>query len=158
MGKKVRIYALFFNKTQKLTKSFFQRYAYRLQSKSNFCRDCYLNLPISEFRPKVAVVAPIYVRTPQQRKEVLELISSLANQTYKVEQVILVDDCSPMPWYLSSATGQNEENLVKLPAHTRLVRRPKNHGPAAARSLGLGLAIAEHQAQVSNYICCSNDV
>lgn len=110
------------------------------------------DVELCEFRPKVAVVAPIYVRTPQQRKEVLELISSLANQTYKVEQVILVDDCSPMPWYLSSATGQNEENLVKLPAHTRLVRRPKNHGPAAARSLGLGLAIAEHQAQIVNFI------
>lgn len=93
-------------------------------------------------------MAPIFVRTLQQRKEVLELIASLDNQTYKAAQVILVDDCSPLPWYMSSATGQSEEGLVKLPENTRLVRRPKNHGPASARSLGLGLAMAEHQAQV----------
>jgi hypothetical protein len=108
----------------------------------------YLDLSSSEFRPTVAIVAPIFVRTLLQRKEVLELISSLDNQTYKAAQIILVDDCSPFPWYMSSATGQSEENLVKLPANTRLVRRPKNHGPAAARSLGLGLAMTEHQAQV----------
>lgn len=106
----------------------------------------------SEFRPTVAIVAPIFVRTLQQRKEVLELISSLANQTYKATQVILVDDCSPFPWYRSSVTGQSDENLVKLPANTRLVKRPKNHGPAAARTLGLGLAISEYKAQIVNFI------
>jgi GT2 family glycosyltransferase len=110
------------------------------------------DVELSEFRPTVAIVAPIFVRTLLQRKEVLELISSLDNQTYKAAQIILVDDCSPFPWYMSSATGQSEENLVKLPANTRLVRRPKNHGPAAARSLGLGLAMTEHQAQIVNFI------
>lgn len=108
------------------------------------------DLSNSEFKPTVAIVAPIFVRTFQQRKEVLELISSLDNQTYKAAQIILVDDCSPLAWYMSSATGQSEDNLVRLPANTRLVRRSKNHGPAAARSLGLGLAMAEHQAQVSS--------
>lgn len=85
----------------------------------------------------------------------MELIASLDNQTYKAAQVILVDDCSPLAWYKSSVTGQSEDGLVKLPENIRLVRRPKNHGPAAARSLGLGLAMAEHQAQVniSLFLC-----
>jgi GT2 family glycosyltransferase len=110
------------------------------------------DVELSEFRPTVAIVAPIFVRTLRQRKEVLELIGSLANQTFKAAQVILVDDCSPLPWYNSSATEQSEDGLVKLPANTRLVRRSKNHGPASARSLGLGLAMAEHQAQIVNFI------
>lgn len=108
-----------------------------------------LNYFYSEFRPTVVVVVPIYVRTLQQRREVMELIASLANQTYKAAQIILVDDCSPLPWYKISATGEPEEDLVKLPENTRLVRRPKNQGPASARTLGLRIGITEHQAQVS---------
>ncbi|CAM6019312.1 unnamed protein product [Sphagnum balticum] len=117
----------------------------------------------SDFRPTVVVVIPVYVRTLQQRKEVLELVTSLANQTYKPAQVLLVDDASPLQWYnigtsvMPAQCGgekQAEEVAasVKLPEGFKLIKCPKNHGPAAARSLGLGLAMTEHQAQIVNFI------
>lgn len=80
----------------------------------------------------------------------MELIASLANQTYKIAQIILVDDCSPLPWYKISAPGEPKQDLVKLPENARLVRRPKNQGPASARTLGLVIGITEHEAQVSD--------
>ncbi len=114
----------------------------------------------SDFRPTVVVVIPVYVRTLQQRKEVLELVTSLANQTYKPAQVLLVDDASPLQWYnigtsvMPAQCGGEKQQAeevaasVKLPEGFKLIKCPKNHGPAAARSLGLGLAMTEHQAQV----------
>lgn len=72
--------------------------------------------------PTISVIIPTYNRSAF----LLDALRSVADQTYKAVEVIVVDDCSPEPLALPAVSGLN----VKVLRHSR------NQGAAAARNTG----------------------
>lgn len=83
-----------------------------------------------ETSPLISVVIPVYCRTPDHQRFLTEALESLARQTFRDFEVVLVDDFSPL----------DIEPLVEavngLP-HARLLRNPANVGHACSRNLGV---------------------
>jgi glycosyltransferase involved in cell wall biosynthesis len=79
--------------------------------------------------PDIAVVIPSYQRAAQLPR----LLREMVNQTLALErfEVIVVDDCS-----VDDTVSVVEEMARLLPYRLRVIRTPRNHGPAAARNLG----------------------
>ncbi|GHJ86980.1 hypothetical protein NliqN6_3382 [Naganishia liquefaciens] len=87
---------------------------------------------------KVAVVCPILIADPQEDiKAVRRVYLSLSKQIRKPDQIIFVDDGSPVP------IGPNDLALVKdhKAAPTAIVQLKYNRGPPAARNAGINFAI-----------------
>ena len=74
-----------------------------------------------ETSPLISVVIPVYCRTPDHQRFLTEALESLARQTFRDFEVVLVDDFSPL----------DIEPLVEavngLP-HARLLRNPAKRG------------------------------
>jgi glycosyltransferase involved in cell wall biosynthesis len=87
-------------------------------------------------RPRVSVVIPVYCATPDHERMLRETLRSVAGQTYRDFNVVVVDDCSPIdPLALIGA-------IEGLPA-TKLVRNCTNLGHAMSRNLGVRMADGE---------------
>lgn len=76
----------------------------------------------------ISIVVPIYVSTPQSKKQVERLIRSICQQDRKANHVFLIDDCSPFAY---DTYGHS------------VYRMNKNGGPAKARNYGIELAMKE---------------
>ncbi|MEJ6949411.1 glycosyltransferase family 2 protein [Natronospora cellulosivora (SeqCode)] len=77
--------------------------------------------------PLVAVIIPAYIKTDFDYNCLKRLVSKLRSQTYKIDNIIIVDDCSPYQYKL-------EDDLV-------FYKFNKNQGPANARNKGLEIAL-----------------
>lgn len=77
--------------------------------------------------PTFSIIIPTYNRPAMLRRA----LKSVAAQTYKDFEVIVIDDCSPVPTELPSDLGI---------AHLQLIRHEKNKGPAAAYNTGIASA------------------
>ncbi|HEY1827280.1 MAG TPA: glycosyltransferase, partial [Acidimicrobiales bacterium] len=90
---------------------------------------------MSAAAPEIAVVIPTYNRSAR----ILPLLESLAAQTLPPQsfEVIVVDDCST-----DDTHEVVEKAAANLPYRLRVLRTPRNHGPAAARNLGWQSATA----------------
>lgn len=79
--------------------------------------------------PRISIIIPTFGRP----KFLEETLLSVAAQTYPAHQVIVVDDCSPVPVEIPDQLG--------LPVI--LLRHARNQGSAAARNTGLAHATGD---------------
>jgi len=86
-------------------------------------------------QPKVSVIIPFY----NHIDKTVVAIKSVLKQTYKNIEIILVDDCS-------SDNISKLEDLTKNKQNIRLVKTPKNSGPALSRNIGMDAATGEYVA------------
>jgi glycosyltransferase involved in cell wall biosynthesis len=79
-------------------------------------------------QPDVSIITPAFVSTRGANELLEETLSTVATQTWRSFEVLVVDDGSPM-------------DLSWAEAHprTRVIRQP-NRGPAAARNTGIAAA------------------
>lgn len=77
--------------------------------------------------PKLSIVIPTYLKSEKDRQDILNLLQSISRQTLKPNEVIVIDDCSPINF--------------TFPETVTVYRLEKNSGPAKARNIGKKLAI-----------------
>jgi glycosyltransferase involved in cell wall biosynthesis len=77
---------------------------------------------------KISVIIPAY----NAAKTILTTLNSLANQSFKNFEIIVVDDCSQ----------DNTPHIIQSFPY-KLIRLSKNHGPAYCRNAGAGVATGE---------------
>jgi GT2 family glycosyltransferase len=80
--------------------------------------------------PIVSIVIPAFVRTEKDKQDILNLFNSIQKQTLKPDQIILVDDCSPIDF--------------DYPNYIIYYKLPKNSGPAKARNMGKRIALSHN--------------
>jgi len=81
----------------------------------------------------ISVVCPVYCHTEEHKEYLREALESVANQTYRVMELVVVDDGSPidiMPII---------ETVKGLPS-TRILRNTANLGHAQSRNVGIQAA------------------
>ncbi|MFW6015937.1 MAG: glycosyltransferase [bacterium] len=81
--------------------------------------------------PVVDVIVPAYIRTDFDYNCLNRLISILKSQTYEINNIIIIDDCSPYQYKL------DEKEVI-------LYNFNKNQGPANARNKGLEIALKKN--------------
>lgn len=92
-----------------------------------------------EHMPKVSVVVVTYRR----KKELKGALKSLAKQTYKNMEVILVDDNADKKWNQRVEKAVNEwREQIEIPL--TYIKNTKNRGSAASRNLGIEAASGEY--------------
>lgn len=84
----------------------------------------------------VSVVIPHY----NSSNELVRAVNSVLNQTYKVREIIIVDDCSPKQDELNEAINRIDSNLITLIKHT------ENKNGSAARNTGIKASKGTHIA------------
>jgi len=87
---------------------------------------------ISE-NPIVSIIVPTFIRNQKDINDIENLLQSISKQTVKPNNVIIVDDCSPI--------------LYTFPEHIQVYRQTKNLGPAKARNWGKKIAV-ENKADI----------
>ena len=83
-----------------------------------------------ETSPLISVVIPVYCRTPDHQRFLTEALESVARQTFRDFEVVVVDDFSPLD--IESLL----ERVDGLPP-VRLLRNSVNSGPAFSRKRGV---------------------
>ena len=91
--------------------------------------------------PKYSIVTPMYNSFALMNK----YFNSLANQTYKNFEVIIVDDCSTDDSYQKLC-----EYAKKTPLTIKILKTDKNGGPGMARNLGMDAAKGEWLTFIDN--------
>lgn len=86
--------------------------------------------------PGISVVIPVYCHTPDHERFLREALESVAAQSYRDFEVVLVDDVSPID------VLPIVESVDGLP-RTRLLRNAANLGHAESRNVGIRAAEAE---------------
>ena len=86
----------------------------------------------------IGVVLPVYNTAPTQLSEALR---SIARQSLKPQEVIVVDDCSHPPVRTSDLPSINDVTIS-------VVRLDRNRGPAHARNVG----VAESAAHIIAFL------
>jgi GT2 family glycosyltransferase len=84
-------------------------------------------------KPFVSIVIPAYIKTRQDVSAIELLLQSIAMQTVRPNNTIIIDDCSPI--------------LYTFPKQIQTERQRKNAGPAAARNIGKRIAL-ENDADI----------
>jgi len=99
------------------------------------------NVIVSETKrpPAVAVVLPVYCGSEDHETYLAETLESVARQTYRDFEVILVDDASPRD------IGPIVARTAGIPG-LRILRNEENCGHARSRNLGVLAAEAEFVA------------
>ena len=77
--------------------------------------------------PKISIVIATYVKTEKDKQDLSKLIKSIEKLTLQPNEVIIVDDCSPINF--------------NLPESLKVERLQKNSGPAKARNIGKKIAL-----------------
>lgn len=77
--------------------------------------------------PKLSVVIPAFIKTDKDKQDLANLLHSIEKQTLRPNEVVIIDDCSPINF--------------TFPKTVRVCRLEQNSGPAKARNLGKKLAI-----------------
>lgn len=90
--------------------------------------------------PKISVITPAY----NAENYIGQTIESVQAQTYKVWEMIIVDDCS------TDYTAVLVSDYAKKDPRIKLVKAPKNGGVAAARNLGLEQTTGDYIAFVDS--------
>ena len=93
---------------------------------------------------KVTAVVPVYNR----ENIVKRAVDSVLNQSYKPEEIIVVDDCS---------TDGTKDALMSYGEKISLISLPHNSGPSAARNAGIGHARTEWIAFMDSDDCWEKD-
>lgn len=76
---------------------------------------------------KISVVIPLY----NAEKYIVETLNSIVNQTYPIDEIIVVDDCGP------DQSAEIVKEYAKKNPVVRLIQQPYNQGGSAARNRGL---------------------
>ncbi|KOS60722.1 glycosyltransferase [Lysinibacillus agricola] len=75
----------------------------------------------------ISVVIPLY----NAEKYIVETLDSLMNQTYPIDEILVVDDCGP------DRSAEVVKEYSKRHPIVRLIQQPHNQGGSAARNRGL---------------------
>lgn len=75
----------------------------------------------------ISVVIPLY----NAEKYIVETLESIINQTYPVDEILVVDDCGP------DRSAEIVKEYSKQHPSVRLIQQPHNQGGSAARNRGL---------------------
>lgn len=86
--------------------------------------------------PRVCVVVPVYCHTEDHRRFLVEALESVAAQTFRDFEVVIVDDVSPVD------IVPIVDSIKGLP-ETRILRNRINQGHAESRNAGVRAARAE---------------
>ena len=78
-------------------------------------------------KPKISIVIPTFIKSDKDKQDITNLLKSIENQKIKPNEVIVIDDCSPINY--------------TFPESVRVCRLEQNSGPAKARNIGKKLAI-----------------
>lgn len=84
-------------------------------------------------KPNVSVIIPTYIRNDFEKQSLIRLVKILTEQEYKINEIILVDDCSPVDY-------EKFKNVT-------ILKNKENGGPAIARNKGIQKAI-ENNADI----------
>jgi len=76
--------------------------------------------------PRLSIVIPVFINSEKDRKDLTNLLKSIENQTKKPNDIIVINDCSPINY--------------TYPDTVRACRLDQNYGPAYARNIGKKLA------------------
>lgn len=76
---------------------------------------------------KISAVIPIY----NSEKYIIETLESVINQSYPVDEVVIIDDCS------SDLSYELVEEYMNVHPQVRLIRLPYNQGVSTARNTGM---------------------
>jgi len=87
-------------------------------------------------RPAISVVIPVYCHTEAHRRFLVEALESVAAQTFRDIEVVIVDDVSPID------ITPVVESVADLP-RTRILRNAANVGHAESRNIGIRAAEGE---------------
>jgi GT2 family glycosyltransferase len=77
--------------------------------------------------PVVSIVVPVYINNKKDINHIENLLQSISRQTLKPDNVIIIDDYSPISY--------------SFPAQIQFFKQTKNSGPAKARNFGKKIAI-----------------
>lgn len=88
--------------------------------------------------PVVSIVIPTFIRNTKDTQDIETLLQSISKQTTKADNIIIIDDCSPIDY--------------DFPENIKLFRQAKNSGPAKARNLGKKIAL-----ELKSEIICFTD-
>ncbi|ETR68060.1 MAG: family 2 glycosyl transferase [Candidatus Magnetoglobus multicellularis str. Araruama] len=80
--------------------------------------------------PKISIVVPNFLKSEKDKQNIANLLQSIERQTLKPNEVIVIDDCSPINF--------------TFPETVTVCRLEKNSGPAKARNIGKKLAIEKN--------------
>lgn len=76
---------------------------------------------------KMSIVIPTFIRSEKDKRDIHNLLRSIKNQILPPNEVIIIDDCSPISY--------------DFPNNITVIRLEKNSGPAKARNLGKKIAV-----------------
>jgi glycosyltransferase involved in cell wall biosynthesis len=83
--------------------------------------------------PKLCIVIPTFLTSENDLQNISNLLNSISKQALQPNEVIIIDDCSPISF--------------SFPASVTFFRLEQNSGPAEARNIGKKLAI-EHDSDI----------
>lgn len=89
--------------------------------------------------PTISVIIPIYCHTSDHEMFLSETLRSVAVQTYRDFELILVDDCSPLD------ITSRVESISGIPC-TRVIRNQANLGHAESRNAAIRIANGDYIA------------
>lgn len=107
-------------------------FIFKSHSSKNVNKYNYFDFPISiknsvPGNPKLSVVIPTFIKSDKDRKDLINLLNSIENQTIQPNNIIIIDDCSTINF--------------KFPNNVKVCRLEQNSGPAKARNIGKKIAI-----------------
>jgi GT2 family glycosyltransferase len=76
--------------------------------------------------PKISIVIPTFIKSEKDKQDLINLLRSIENQIVKPNDLIIIDDCSPIKFI--------------FPENVRVCRLEQNSGPAKARNIGKKIA------------------
>jgi glycosyltransferase involved in cell wall biosynthesis len=77
--------------------------------------------------PIVSIVIPTYIKNQKDINDIENILKSISKQTVKPDNVIVVDDCSPI--------------FYSFPEYIQVYRHTENSGPAKSRNWGKKIAV-----------------
>lgn len=77
--------------------------------------------------PKLSIVIPTFLKSEKDLQDISNLLNSINKQVLQPNEVIIIDDCSPISF--------------SFPASVTAFRLQQNSGPAKARNIGKKLAL-----------------
>ncbi|MDR3129359.1 MAG: glycosyltransferase [Tannerellaceae bacterium] len=75
----------------------------------------------------ISIITPTYIESQKDINDIVNLLQSISKQTVKPDNVIIIDDCSPISF--------------SFPEQVQIYRQNKKTGPAKARNYGKEIAL-----------------